>query len=116
MALELATTVDLTSVTEGGVLLDVDEYVVHRAGYLERTTLSSMTTFDEPVATVVVFTHGYAAVPFGVKGAVLGLAGRLTDIPGNLQRVGQVQYATNGDSFTDAEKADLRMYRIPAQP
>lgn len=106
----------IVSVTEDAVVLDTPNYVFHENGWLDRMLPYVPLTWGQASQTTVVFTHGYFDVPPDIQQVVLALANRNVNTPGNLTRVGQVQYASGVDAFTEAEKVTLRRYRIPALP
>lgn len=72
----------VTSVTVDGTLATVDEYLLHREGFISRIGWG----WWLGDAITVVFTHGYDVPPPPVTAAVQALAQNLTDNPGRLSR------------------------------
>lgn len=65
----------------------------------------------------VTYSHGYAIIPDGIVGVVLGVAARAYSSPAGVdsERIGgyQVKYSMLADGFSVLEKATLNRYMVP---
>lgn len=109
----------VTSVTEDGALVDAGDYTWSAYGVLTRT-YGSWTRRRSGI--VVVFVHGFDAVPPPVVAVTRALAQRATDNAGSAarQQAGPFSMQYSGDGavmgLLEGEKAALGRYRLPPRP
>lgn len=126
--------VDLTAITEDGVLLDPTAYSWSSAGIVRRGDTSWWMTSPYwrgcgPRWTAnlrgleVELTHGYTDWPPEVMGVIERLTARANADDTVLAQVGGVRYATDADgmpvsgaSVTDVDRHILDAYRLPELP
>jgi hypothetical protein len=111
--------VDIVSITENGVAVNLEEITWSENGVVERSV-----QWDTKRGNIVVtFNHGHANVPPGVQAIVQSVAQRAVNNPGSLVRTQDGPFSDTYSqtgfnqslpiALLDAEKAILDRYRIP---
>jgi hypothetical protein len=96
---------------------DPTTYMVsRRMGMIAATPSTGVAWGFIPESWRVTYSHGFAVVPDGLVGVVLGVAARTYSTPAGaeMERIGgyQVKYAMQADGFNPLEKAALARYVV----